>query len=185
MRKKNNSIINIIKSILIVLCFLIINANYLYAGVNDKMKLRMDNLSNNITIKVKSSIQAINEQKLIYENEFVILHFKVSDAKRILEKSFVEYGKGYEKILDKLQSENESDFHHSDFDRVDEFLLYVLTDLLEEGQFVLIEKKTNKRVNEIIIKYYSNIRAVLNGEGGRKFYLPDGLMFLEILDFVS
>jgi hypothetical protein len=182
MRKKNNSIINVIKIILIVLCFLIINANYLCAGVNDKMRLRMDNLLNNRTITVENSIQAINEQKLIYENEFVILYFKVSDLKKNL---VTRDGKGYEEIFDKLKSENESDFHHSDFDRVDEFLLYVLTDLLEEGQFVLIEKKTNKRVNKIIIKYYSNIRAALNGEGGRKFYLPDGAMFLEILDFVS
>ncbi|NLE24132.1 MAG: hypothetical protein GX625_02135 [Clostridiaceae bacterium] len=144
----------------------------------------LDKIIANEILTVESNIQSIKGQKLIYENDFVIIQFNVKDAKEEL-RPLIEYSKAYETIMKILESEDKTDFHINDFPNELGRLQKIIAALMENGEFILIEKKKNKPVNKIIIKYYSLSKGPLHGEGGRKFYLPNGLLFMHILDYIS
>lgn len=180
MLQNNKLVIKYIKIIFWIILLIIINNNYAFT-LDEKT---LDKLIANETITVESNIKSIKGQKLIYENDFVRIQFKVKDAKKEL-KSLIKFNNAYEVIMKILDSDDKNDFHNNNFVNEEVGLRDTIASLLEKGQFILIEKKTNKPVNKITIKYYSWSKGSLHGEGGRKYYLPNGLLFMHILDYIS
>jgi hypothetical protein len=135
-------------------------------------------------IKIKSSIENIDVPKLVYENEFVFLYFKITDIKEKLN----EYKGGnidYKTVVDTLELLGKSDCNFIDFGKSRSLLKYFLSDLLEDGKFMLKEKKTNSFIKDFTLAYYSWSKGPLYGENGRLFLLSDGTIFFKIVDGIS
>jgi hypothetical protein len=66
-----------------------------------------------------------------------------------------------------------------------ERLSFRLAELLEKGEATILDTRTNEKINTIMIEHYEIALHKLAGRGGRRFLLPDGFLFLEVLDWMS
>lgn len=62
---------------------------------------------------------------------------------------------------------------------------YRLADLLEKGEGIVIQEKTGVSVKTILVEHFVIAAHKLAGRGGRRFYLPSGTIFLEVIDWIS
>ena len=69
--------------------------------------------------------------------------------------------------------------------RLTERFQYRLADLLEEGQGIVIQDKAGARVKTVFVEHFEITAHKLAGRAGRRFYLPDGTLFLEVIDGIS
>ena len=69
--------------------------------------------------------------------------------------------------------------------KLHERLSFRLAELLEKGEAAVSNSKSNEKIDTIMIENYKVILHKLAGRGGRRFLLPDGLLFLEVLDWMS
>ncbi|MBE0433314.1 hypothetical protein IBX73_07605 [candidate division WOR-3 bacterium] len=60
-----------------------------------------------------------------------------------------------------------------------------LADLLETGDAVVIDRRTGAPVGTILLERFESVLHKMAGRGGRRFYLPDRTLFLEIIDWLS
>jgi len=60
-----------------------------------------------------------------------------------------------------------------------------LADMLEKGNAVVIDRKTGTAVTRILVEHFESRMQKMAGRGGRRFYLPDGTLFLEVIDWIS
>lgn len=70
-------------------------------------------------------------------------------------------------------------------DKLRERLSFRFAELLEKGEATILDTRTNEKIDTIIIEHYKIILHKLAGRGGRRFLLPDGFLFLEVLDWMS
>ena len=70
-------------------------------------------------------------------------------------------------------------------DKLRERLSFRLAELLEKGEAKVLDSRSNEKIDTIMIEHYEIILHKLAGRAGRKFLLPDGLLFLEVLDWMS
>ena len=70
-------------------------------------------------------------------------------------------------------------------DKLRERLSFRLAELLEKGEATVLNSRTNEKFNTIMLEHYTIALHKLAGRGGRRFFLPDGFLFLEVLDWMS
>jgi len=70
---------------------------------------------------------------------------------------------------------------------VEEALLYehAIADILEQGMGSVYDKHNQARAATVKIWFYEFLCGPLCGEGSRSFYLPDGTLFLRVIDWMS
>ncbi|MGE0076368.1 MAG: hypothetical protein AB7S48_00760 [Bacteroidales bacterium] len=61
---------------------------------------------------------------------------------------------------------------------------FVLADFLENGHCFVFDKQNNNVILQILVEYWGCNSQLLDGAGGRKFYINDDL-FLETTDWIS
>jgi hypothetical protein len=62
-------------------------------------------------------------------------------------------------------------------------LLYLVADLLEAGRGTLLDRKVNRPVDEITVNIFGErCGPALCGHDGRRFILPEGTVFLTVID---
>ena len=66
-----------------------------------------------------------------------------------------------------------------------ERLSFRLAGLLEKGEASVLDSRSNEKIDTIMIEHYEIVLHKLAGRGGRRFLLPDGFLFLEVLDWMS
>jgi hypothetical protein len=66
-----------------------------------------------------------------------------------------------------------------------ERLSFRLAELLEKGEAAILDSKSNEKIETIMIEHYEIALHKLAGRGGRRFLLPNGFLFLEVLDWMS
>lgn len=69
--------------------------------------------------------------------------------------------------------------------KVRERLSFRLAELLEKGEAAVLDSRANEKINTIMVEHYKIALHKLAGRGGRRFMLPDGFLFLEVLDWMS
>jgi hypothetical protein len=57
--------------------------------------------------------------------------------------------------------------------------------MLEKGAAVVYPKGSETPVKSIFVEHFEFIAHKMAGRGGRRFYLPDRTLFLEVLDWIS
>lgn len=133
---------------------------------------------------IKITVVSIDAPKLIYENEYVILYFKVSDIREKLNK-YKGGNKYYKTVVETLELLGEADCRFTDFGKSRSLLKYFLSELLEDGKVMMQEKKTSSFIKDFTLAYYSWSKGPLFGENGRLFLLSDGTIFFQIVDGIS
>lgn len=63
-------------------------------------------------------------------------------------------------------------------------LNFIIADLLENGHCFILNKKNGKTIKEIKMQTYSFDCGVLCGEGGRRYFINDTILF-KVVDWVS
>ncbi len=127
---------------------------------------------------------------LRYRNELVEVILDVNDVIEQFDKSFKEHSNlKCDRILAvKLRKESilRSQFLYSEFKGEDrERLGYCITDLLEQGKFIITQRSNGDIISEITACEWSNVRGPLNGIGGKVFYLKDGRVFFWTVEWIS
>jgi hypothetical protein len=141
---------------------------------------------------VKINLQEVTDKKVIlYTCEPVRLLVSYNSVMNKLE----EFIKGYDLADDKtLRTELLSLASSNDTINVDnimqdnklrERLSFRLAELLEKGGATVLDTRTSEKINTIMIEHYEIALHKLAGRGGRRFLLPDGFLFLEVLDWMS
>jgi hypothetical protein len=69
--------------------------------------------------------------------------------------------------------------------RLIERFQYRLADMLEKGEAAVYPKRPRVPVKNILLEHFEFIVHKTAGRGGRRFYLPDRTLFLEVLDWIS
>lgn len=133
---------------------------------------------------IKSTVVSIDVPKLIYENEYVILYFRVSDIRETL-KDYKGSNIDYKTVVDTLELLKNSDCRFTDFGKSRSLLKHFLSILLEDGKVMLQEKKTSSFIKDFTLAYYNWSKGPLFGENGRLFLLSDGTIFFQIVDGIS
>ncbi len=64
-------------------------------------------------------------------------------------------------------------------------LQFRLADMLEDGSAVVIDRKKGIAAKRILVEHFEVRMHKMAGRGGRRFYLEDGTLFLEIIDWIS
>lgn len=163
----------------VVICFLIYDVDISYSGEKSPDE------SVYKTIKVTSTIQNIQNAKLIYEVNSFIQQFKISDVQEASRK-FIINPDNPEGISDAIKTKQKPIYYIGDFDESDQdYIFNIIAYLLEEGKFILIDKKNNKVIKKIIIKYYKWYEGPTSAGEGRMFLLPDGREFFHMVDLFS
>jgi cell division protein YceG involved in septum cleavage len=62
---------------------------------------------------------------------------------------------------------------------------YRLADMLEKGAAAVYSKGSGTPVESILVEHFEFSANKMAGRGGRRFYLPDRTLFLEVLDWIS
>lgn len=62
---------------------------------------------------------------------------------------------------------------------------YRLADMLEKGAAAVNPKGSGVPAKSILVEHFEFIVHKTAGRGGRRFYLPDRTLFLEVLDWIS
>jgi hypothetical protein len=62
---------------------------------------------------------------------------------------------------------------------------YRLADMLEKGSAAVYPKESGIPAKSILVEHYEFIAHKTAGRGGRRFYLPNRTLFLEVLDWIS
>lgn len=70
-------------------------------------------------------------------------------------------------------------------DKLGERLSFRLAELLEKGKATIFDSRTNEKIDTIMIEHYEFGLHKLARRGGRRFFLPDGFLFLEVIDWMS
>jgi hypothetical protein len=69
--------------------------------------------------------------------------------------------------------------------RLVERFKYRLADMLEKGEVMIYHKNTGQKVESILVERFEFMVHKTAGRGGRRFYLPDRTLFLEVVDWMS
>jgi hypothetical protein len=141
---------------------------------------------------VMVNLQEVTDTKVIlyrYESVKVVVSYNTVMNK------LEEFIKGYDLPDDKtLRTELLSMASSNDTINVEniiqdhklrERLSFRLAELLEKGEASVLDTRTNEKIKTIMIEHYTIALHKLAGRGGRKFLLPDGFLFLEVLDWMS
>ncbi|UCG29912.1 MAG: hypothetical protein JSV53_10490 [candidate division WOR-3 bacterium] len=62
---------------------------------------------------------------------------------------------------------------------------YRLADMLQSGDAIIHQKINGERVGSILVEHFVFMEHKTAGRGGRRFYLPDRILFLEVIDWMS
>lgn len=62
---------------------------------------------------------------------------------------------------------------------------YRLADMLEKGSAAVYPKESGIPAKSILVEHFEFMVHKLAGRGGRRFYLPDRTLFLEVVDWIS
>ena len=142
------------------------------------------------TVIVK--LQDVTDKKVIlYTNDPVKVIVSYPALMNNLEKFIKEYDLSADKTLRtellSLASSNDTiDVENIIKDnKLQERLSFRLAELLEKGEATILNSRSNEKIDSIMIEYYKIVLHKLAGRGGRRFLLPDGFLFLEVLDWMS
>ena len=178
MEKIEGVLIKNISIVSVIICLSLDIINISYAQINDKDYIYKK-------INITSTIQNINEPVFIYENDLITLKFKIVDVKEKLESS--NQNTICQGIFNRLESQNNSDHYFVEFNNREQFICLrkIIGELLENGQFILKDKKSNKIIKDIAVGYYRWTKDILYGREGRLYLLPNGEIFFDVIDIVS
>lgn len=135
------------------------------------------------TVKVTSIINRIDQPKLVWQrNDRFLMEFKITDVEEVSKKSIINpYNP--QGISNTIKSKQKSVYNIRDFDGPDQNNMFdIVAHLLEKGEFILVDKKNNKTIRSIIIKYYEENSGGVGGSVGRMFLLQDGTEFYHRID---
>ncbi|MEJ2355457.1 MAG: hypothetical protein P8Y62_06130 [candidate division WOR-3 bacterium] len=138
------------------------------------------------------SLQEVTDTKVIlYSCEQV----KVIVSYNALMSNLEEFIKGYDLPADKnLRTELLSMASSKDTINVEniiqdnklrERLSFRLAELLEKGEATILDSNSKEKIDTIMIEHYEFGLHKLARRGGRRFFLPDGFLFLEVIDWMS
>jgi len=141
---------------------------------------------------VMVNLQEITDTKVIlYSHEPV----KVVVSYNALMNKLEEFIKGYDlpddktlrtKLLSLASSNDTTNVENIIQDnKLRERLSFRLAELLEKGEATVSDSRSNEKIDTIMIEHYKTVLHKLAGRGGRRFLLPDGFLFLEVLDWMS
>ena len=136
---------------------------------------------------ISPNIELAKEDRvLMYENNLVIIKFRLSDIKESLKFYIDKYRVEEDVLLLKtMQSFNHMDLVYSDFSRIEpRHLDFQMGILLDKGLFFLIDKKSNENIRSIEIGHFGFVSADgWEGAGGKWYFLPSGVRFSEIIEY--
>jgi hypothetical protein len=123
--------------------------------------------------------------QLAYENEVVkvavgcdqylnYLEILLSDE-FLTESRRIEYNK-IKEVIERTNSCDAKDIFLTE---------HSISNLLEQGMASVFDKRNQTYVTSVSIWYYESICGPTCGGGSRSFYLPDGTLFLEVIDWIS
>ncbi len=70
-------------------------------------------------------------------------------------------------------------------DKLGERLSFRIAELLEKGEATILDSNSKEKIDTIMIEHYEFGLHKLARRGGRRFFLPDGFLFLEVIDWMS
>ena len=145
-----------------------------------------------ITDTVVSLAKEIDETKtvVLLKNRNFIVKISLSDFKNHMDNRYIENPQYWdkrllEKVLKKAEKSNTINVSKLANNRdLKERLDFRIASLLQKGQCLILNRKTNEVVLEIRLQWYSSFNGALGGKGGRRFYIND-ILILETVDLIS
>jgi hypothetical protein len=117
----------------------------------------------------------VSYSHLIEDLQHFIDQYDVADDIRLLEK--------LRAMASETDSVNITDL--AEEARLVERFQYRLADMLQRGDAIVHQKNTGERVSSILVENFKFMEHKMAGRGGRRFYLPDRTLFLEVIDWIS
>ena len=149
-------------------------------------------VNRNDTSEVVLTSSAIDESKLIvYESRSVRILVGYTKLMSQLRDFIAQYNVPEDLVLNETLTARASErdtitINESTGEpRLIERLQFRLADMLESGNAIVTDRKTGIAVTRILVEYFESRIHKMAGRGGRRFYLPDGTLFLEIIDWMS
>ena len=145
-----------------------------------------------ITDTIVSLVKEIDETKtvILLKNRNFIVKVSLSEFKKHMDNRNIENPQYWdkkllEKVLKKAEKNNTINVSRLANNRyLKESLGFRIASLLQRGQCLILNKKTNEIVSEIRLQWYSSFNGALGGRGGRRFYVND-ILILETVDLIS
>lgn len=169
---------------LCILCFQILSSNICYAGpVSELSKIRCRDF-----LFIHKGVQRVlyadlTNPHFVYENSKVEIVFYKDFVTRVLERLIEESNDKRDKeLMSKIESLDAYKYHFTDFNEIEKSRLKMtFAELLESGEFILKEKKTNAYIQDIRIGYYGMHVNNLGVNRGILFFLPSGEIFFQFI----
>jgi len=143
-------------------------------------------------------VDQIDDKKITYETDSLIITFGMDDFQVSIEKFLKEnpHMKNDKEIQNMLTFVNESIIANGRANLNDapmelqERIHFTVADLLESGKFTLFDEKKNKFIKTIEVETYGDTCGPLCGSGGRRFIIPaynlgSDKVFFETMDWIS
>ena len=124
------------------------------------------------------SYEVFEKTVLLYENENYLIKTPLLSFLSNLNAFYEQGYDDYFAILEKIISDGKTNnllYSSSYFaNRTD----YILAGFLEGGHCYFYDKKNKKNIEQVVIEYWESFE----GKKGRKFYINNNVLFLEIVD---
>lgn len=137
-------------------------------------------------------LQKITDTRMVvYETEQVRIVLGYSHFMENLQAFIDEYNVSNDILLSEkirtmasaVDSANIAEFEQEG--KLIERFKYRLADMLENGAAAIYQKESGMREKSILVEHFEFMAHKTAGRGGRRFYLPDRTLFLEVLDWIS
>jgi hypothetical protein len=165
---------------------------YFGCGSNEKARTAGEQYPSSRSDTLSVDLKAITDAKVvIYQAEpariiVSYLHF-MKNLQDFIDQNNVDDDAILRERVRVMASETDSiniaDF--TDEPKLIERVRYRLADMLQKGEAMVFQEKTGEKVSHILVEHFEFMVHKMAGRGGRRFYLPDRTLFLEVIDWIS
>ena len=161
-------------------------------GAKDSSTIKASQFPVNESDTVKVDLQEINDEKIVlYIGEqgkiIVGYHVLMESLDKFIKANDLTDDKSLKKELFLLAEKSDTvnvEKIIQDY-KLRERLDFRFAELLEKGEAIVYDIRNNEMLNYIMIEHFVFALHKLAGRGGRRFLLPDGTVFLEVIDWMS
>jgi len=133
---------------------------------NDKVLILFED--NDVIVKTSLSLFEDNMKQWLEDRSYL------NDDKTLLDKIILASKDNDTINAEKIAEEN----------KLKDRLQYRIADMLESGNCLIVDKKTTKPLTEIKVQTYSYFCGPLCGDGGRRFFVGNTMIF-SVMDWIS
>jgi len=143
-----------------------------------------DNIKKTVKLVDSDDNTSFEKTVILYENENYLIKTPLAFFLSRISFHFIDKYEDQFSTLEKIISDGKTEcvlYSSSYFDT--EQAKYVLADFLENGFCYFYDKKNKNNIKQIVVEYWGYGTTQLAKSGGRRFYIYNNVLFLEVVDW--